>query len=254
MFRIKAIYGGVALSLCMILSACGGGQKSDEIVRPVKTIKAGVSSPIETTVLSGTVCAEIEANPAFRISGVLERVYVKEGQYLEEGQLIAELDTRNAKEAAEAAKSKYEQVSAEVARVEELYKRQSVAKNEYEKAMAALELLANKLERRYPSAAASLREGLIETLTVHRLKLPGLLRQTLASTNAKESANSVCVTTLRRVSHYKDGKMTLRHAAAGFLEAERSFRRVKGYKEIPLLTHMLIRLTDSGEWDILISA
>jgi len=123
--------------------------------------------------------------------------------------------------------------------------------HEYEKAKSALTLLAANLELRYPSAAASLREGLEETLTVHRLKLPGLLRETLASTNAMESANSVCAGILKRVSHFRDGKMTLRHAAAGFLEAERSFRRVKGYKQIPLLVHALGVLTDTADWAIL---
>jgi transposase-like protein len=126
--------------------------------------------------------------------------------------------------------------------------------HEYEKAKSALTLLADNLELRYPSAATSLLEGLEETLTVHRLKLPGLLRDTLASTNAMESANSVCVGILNRVSHFRDGKMTLRHAAAGFLEAERSFRRIKGYKQIPLLVHALGLLTASDNSTILESA
>ena len=125
---------------------------------------------------------------------------------------------------------------------------------EYDKAKAALELLADNLEHRYPSAAASVREGLEETLTVHRLKLPGLLRQTLSNTNAMESANSVCTGVLRRVSHFRDGKMTLRHAAAGFLEAERGFRRIKGYRQMPSLVHSLKLLTDTGDWNILVSA
>ena len=126
--------------------------------------------------------------------------------------------------------------------------------HDYDKAKVALEQLADRLESRYPSAASSLREGLEESLTVHRLKLPGLLRQTLSSTNTIESANAACAGVLRRVSHFRDGKMTLRHAAAGFLEAERGFRRIKGYKEIPFLLHNLDLLTTTGNWDILASA
>ena len=125
---------------------------------------------------------------------------------------------------------------------------------EYEKAKTKLELLAANLETRYPNAANSLREGLEETLTVHRLKLPGLLRETLSSTNAMESANSVCAGVLRRVCNFKDGAMSLRHAAAGFMEAERSFKRIKGYKQIPLLQNALARLTNTGDWSILESA
>jgi putative transposase len=125
---------------------------------------------------------------------------------------------------------------------------------EYGKAKASLELLAGNLTYRYPKAADSLREGLEETLTVHRLKLPGLLRQTLSSTNAMESANSGCMGIIRRVCNFKNGAMTLRYAAAGFLEAERGFRRIKGYKQIPILQNALARLTESGDWATLESA
>jgi putative transposase len=71
--------------------------------------------------------------------------------------------------------------------------------NDYENAKKALDLLAHDLEHRYPKAAASLREVLEETLTVHRLKVPGLLRQTLSNTNAMESANSVAASVIKRV-------------------------------------------------------
>lgn len=125
---------------------------------------------------------------------------------------------------------------------------------EYDKAKEKLNRLANHLEQRYPSAAASLREGLEETLTVHRLKVPGLLRKTLATTNPMESANSACAGVLRRVSHFRDGKMALRHAAAGFLEAEGGFHRINGYRQLSLLAHSLNLLTNSGDWNILASA
>ena len=125
---------------------------------------------------------------------------------------------------------------------------------DYAKAKSALELLLKDLSYRYPKAADGLREGLEETLTVHRLKLPGLLRQTLSSTNAMESANSACMGVIRRVCNFKNGAMTLRYAAAGFLEAERGFRRIKGYKQIPILQNALARLTESGDWPTLESA
>jgi len=70
-----------------------------------------------------------------------------------------------------------------------------------------------------------------ETLTVHHLKLPALLRQT--------SANSVCMGIVRRIKNWKNGEMILRNIAAGFLEAEKSFRRIKGYRQIPILSSYL---------------
>jgi len=114
---------------------------------------------------------------------------------------------------------------------------------EYGEAKLALERLANNLTLRYPSAAASLREGLEETLTVHKLGVPGLLRQTLSNTNPMESANSVCAGVVKKVSRFKDGETALRHAAAGFMEAERGFRRIKGYKQIVFLKNALLALT-----------
>jgi len=123
----------------------------------------------------------------------------------------------------------------------------------YDKAKSALEKLANELDYRYPSAASSLREGLDETLTVHKLGVPGLLRQTLSTTNPIESANSVCAGIVRKVSRFKDGETALRHAAAGFIEAERGFHRVNGYRQIPILKNSLFALTND-EKNVTLSA
>jgi len=108
-----------------------------------------------------------------------------------------------------------------------------------ETAMKKLNLLADNLEYRYPSAAASLREGLEETLTVHRLKVPGLLRQTLCSTNPIESANSIARQTTGRVKNWQNGTQVLRWLTAGFMQAERGFRRINGYRQMPILINAL---------------
>jgi transposase-like protein len=113
----------------------------------------------------------------------------------------------------------------------------------YEDALKRLNIIIDTLEYRYPSAAASLKEGLEETLTVHKLGVPGLLRNTLSSTNAMESANSIAAGIVRRISKWRDGEMVLRHMAAGFLEAERGFRRVPGFKQIPVLIEALNNIT-----------
>jgi transposase-like protein len=112
---------------------------------------------------------------------------------------------------------------------------------DYDKAKRGLELIAENLEHRYPSAAASMREGLEETLTANRLKIHGLLRTSLTSTNMMESANSTASGIVKRISKWRDGEMLLKHMAAAFLEAERGFRRVRGYKHIPYLIEALNR-------------
>lgn len=95
------------------------------------------------------------------------------------------------------------------------------------------------LRRLNPDAAASLEEGLEETLTVVRLKIPELLRKTLATTNPIESTFSVAESVTRRVKHWRDGDMRHRWCVAGLLDAESRFRRVKGYRHIPSLIRAL---------------
>jgi putative transposase len=101
--------------------------------------------------------------------------------------------------------------------------------------------LARALQARHPGAAASLREGLEEMFTVRRLGVSDRLAQTLASTNPVESMISIARTTIRNVKRWKDGEMVRRWTAAGMLNAERSFRRVKGCKDMPTLVAALAR-------------
>ncbi|MBC7083697.1 MAG: transposase [Firmicutes bacterium] len=102
-------------------------------------------------------------------------------------------------------------------------------------ARKALEALAGSLEKNYPGAAASLREGLEETITINRLMLTGALRRTLRSMNPIESAIEMARTTARRVKRWRNGNQVLRWTLVGLKEAERGFRRVAGYRELPLL-------------------
>lgn len=103
--------------------------------------------------------------------------------------------------------------------------------------------LARALEPKRPGAAASLREGLAETLTITRLGLSvdGALAKTLRSTNPIESMLSVSRERQRNVKRWRGGEMVLRWTAAGMLDAERSFRRVRGHRELAELRAALRR-------------
>ena len=101
--------------------------------------------------------------------------------------------------------------------------------------------LAAQLDKNYPSAAASLREGLEEMFTVARLGIDGRLAKTLTTSNPIESMISIARTTNRNVTRWRDGQMVLRWTAAGMLNAERSFRRIKGHKQMPQLVDALRR-------------
>ena len=108
-------------------------------------------------------------------------------------------------------------------------------------AEAQLLTLARELDTTHPGAAASLREGLDETLTVLRLGVPPTLARTLRSTNAIESMLSICRDHAGNVKHWRDGKMALRWCAAGMLEAGKQFRRVNGHQHLPDLRAALDR-------------
>ena len=108
-------------------------------------------------------------------------------------------------------------------------------------AEAALLALAKELDRTHPGAAASLREGLDETLTVLRLGVPPTLARTLRSTNCIESMISVCREHAANVKRWRDGQMALRWCAAGMIEAGKQFRRVNGRLHLPTLRAALER-------------
>ena len=113
--------------------------------------------------------------------------------------------------------------------------RRAWASENYALALDALRTLASELEHSHPGAAASLREGLEETLTLTRLGIRGPLKKTLSSTNPIESMIEIIRRTSRNVKRWQSGDMCLRWTAAGMLEAETQFRKVIGYTDLAKL-------------------
>lgn len=113
------------------------------------------------------------------------------------------------------------------------------AEPDADRAEAELRALARHLEASHPGAAASLLEGLRETLTVSRLGLPPSLQRTFKSTNPIESMISVGRRVTGNVKRWRDGQMVLRWTAAGLLEAQRQFRRINGYRDLHILKRAL---------------
>lgn len=107
--------------------------------------------------------------------------------------------------------------------------------------MAKMKKQAQWLEREHPDAAASLLEGLHETFTVNALGLPPTLMRCLCTTNIIENPNGIVRRTSRRVTRYRDANMALRWSAAGFLEAQKSFRKIQGIKDLWILKAELKR-------------
>jgi transposase-like protein len=112
--------------------------------------------------------------------------------------------------------------------------------NRYEDAKAALAEVVTKLDDLCSAAADSLREGLEETLTLHRLGVPPMLRQSLYSTNPIENVFSTFRGQTTRVRNWRPGTdMASRWAASLLLDAEQRFHRIKGHATIPVLINIL---------------
>ena len=111
--------------------------------------------------------------------------------------------------------------------------------SDYNEAKELLLKTVEYLEQINPTAARSLEEGLEETLTVHRLGLPDILRRTVSNTNFVESTLSVKRDVTKNVKRWRQGNQRLRWTATALLEAERRMHRIKGHRVITILTNAL---------------
>jgi transposase-like protein len=114
--------------------------------------------------------------------------------------------------------------------------------SDYHQAKAELERVGNWLEQHSHGAAASLAEGLEETLTLHRLGMPPPMRRSFRTTNPIESPFAHNRDHSHNVRKWKDMKMRLRWAGTLLLDAEKRFRRVQHAEHMPALLHALGRL------------
>jgi putative transposase len=113
--------------------------------------------------------------------------------------------------------------------------RRAWALDDHAHALDQLRRLAGELDRSYPGAAGSLREGMEETLTLTQLGVGRNLKRTLESTNPCESMIEIVRRTQRNVKRWSSGEMALRWTAAGMLEAEQQFRKIIGYRDLATL-------------------
>ena len=114
-------------------------------------------------------------------------------------------------------------------------------------AKARLERLASSLETDHPGAAASVSEGLEETLTLQGLGIEGTLYRKLRSTNAIENLNSGIATYSKNVKRWQSGSRVVRWVSAAIVEAEKKFRRVQGWRDIEKLVRAFALIEDKEE-------
>jgi len=111
----------------------------------------------------------------------------------------------------------------------------------YAEAKRELEKLLVELDETNQSAAASLREGLEETLTLHRLGVFAVLGRSFKTTNCLESVNALVEERCGKVDAWKNSSQKQRWMATALLEIEPRLRKVMGHKHLPLLREALMK-------------
>ena len=118
---------------------------------------------------------------------------------------------------------------------------------DYKEAQKQLQKVHDYLATINIAAAHSLEEGFEQLLTVNRLALPESLRKILCSTNIIESCFSVTKDLCHNVKRWRSVDMAWRWAGTMLREAEKRFHRIKGYRDMPLLTKALGTIIDDKE-------
>jgi RND family efflux transporter MFP subunit len=145
---MKKLLNGLVFLFCLaLLSGCAGNnEKQNEIIRKVKIEPVRQADSLMVRNFPGLIKEANEVNLAFRVAGPIEKILVKEGDYVKAGQIIAQIDPRDYKVQLDAAQAQYDQVNAEAGRVIELHNRQSVSGNDYDKAVSGLKMVEAQLK------------------------------------------------------------------------------------------------------------
>jgi len=136
---------GLLMAIILFFSACQEKKKEQATMQTVKIDTVMQGQQVQSVQYPGKIKPATEVNLAFRVAGPILRFPVQEGQFVKKGQLIAQIDPRDYKIQLAASQAKYDQVKAQADRVKELYKRNSVTPNDYDKAISGLKQITAKL-------------------------------------------------------------------------------------------------------------
>lgn len=130
--------------LLLITAGCRQERAQKEVIKTVKIDTAVSYGEKKTVSFPGKVKAASEVNLAFRISGPITRINVTEGQFVRKDQVLAEMDSRDYAVQLSATEAEYKQVKAEAERIIQLYEKQSISENDYDKAVSGLQQITAK--------------------------------------------------------------------------------------------------------------
>ena len=137
---------GLLMGMILFFSACKENKTEQATTQTVKIDTVMQGQQIQSVQYPGKIKPATEVNLAFRVAGPILHFPVQEGQFVKKGQLIAEIDPRDYKIQLAATQAEYDQIKAQVDRVKELYKRNSVTPNDYDKAISGLKQITAKLD------------------------------------------------------------------------------------------------------------
>ncbi len=129
---------GLAVPLSLLIVACGGDEQEHQPLHSVMTVHATGAETQEVKSFSGIVKEKASISLGFKTAGQIEHIYVKEGDYVREGQLLAKLDSKDYQLGVDAAEAQYQQLKDEVERMRKLLETKSITGNDFEKAEAGL--------------------------------------------------------------------------------------------------------------------
>ena len=132
--------------LLFLLNSCSQPNRSSSPVHSVEVTNPEPSCSHTTRNYSGVVREAHEISLGFKTAGQIEKILVKEGDFVHKGQLLAELDSADYRLAVEALQIQYDQLRDEVERTAQLFSRKSVSANDFEKASAGLRQLGVQLQ------------------------------------------------------------------------------------------------------------
>ncbi len=130
----------------MVLCISCKQSQNGTLVRSVKTVNPVDVETVTERTLPGIVKENQIINLGFKAAGQISHIYVKEGDYVREGQILGKLDDKDYKLQLSAVEVQYSQLKTEVERLEELYKRNSISGNDYEKALMGLKAMKIQLQ------------------------------------------------------------------------------------------------------------
>lgn len=143
-FQLQGVLAGILFLI--FFSGCSSQKKEKETVKSVKTDTVRIYGESSRTTFPGKIRAASDMSLSFRVSGPILRVYVDVGSYVRKGQVLAQIDPRDYEIQLAATKAEYQQIKNETARLKELYEKQSIAPNDYDKALYGLEQISAKYD------------------------------------------------------------------------------------------------------------